>query len=448
MNPRAKLAAPPPKQSHYQGRMHALQKDLIGRWYQDLHGLWERQQGNSRSDDGRWTGAVPIMVSGNCVELLRAFDLLPIYPEINALQLAIKKQALEFLLKAEERGYSTDSCGYVKADVAFYAEGAETPLKTRLPKPALVLCNFVGCNTYIKWFEHLAHMTGAPLFMLDVPFLRRDRPSREDVAYVVRQLEELIVVLERVSGRSFDIDRLREILALSAKTEQRWSDIKALTKRRPSPFDAYFDSTTMMGPLYVSRGTEEGLNFFEETFKEFEEKAGLGVGVVPEERFRIVAEGPPPYPFFKAFRDLFTTWGACNVASTYSCVGGTWEFGFRHDPADPLESIALHMIEHNVTNRNYNQRYEQIERYVREWEADARVIHSVNSCRLFSAGQGDMRERFSKELGIPTLFVESDLEDPRYYSAAQMRNRFDAFFESLAHKKSIEASPAAMRNRP
>jgi benzoyl-CoA reductase subunit B len=57
------------------------------------------------------------------------------------------------------------------------------------------------------------------------------------------------------------------------------------------------------------------------------------------------------------------------------------------------------------------------------------------SCRLFSAGQGDMREYFTRELNVPTLMVESDLEDPRYYAEAQMKNRIDAFFESLQYKR-------------
>jgi len=93
------------------------------------------------------------------------------------------------------------------------------------------------------------------------------------------------------------------------------------------------------------------------------------------------------------------------------------------------------MLFWNLTNRDLLRRYAQIRRYVEEWNADALVIHSVKSCRLFSAGQGDMREYFTRDLGVPTLLVESDLEDPRYFSEAQMRNRIDAFFEALEHRK-------------
>ena len=222
-----------------------------------------------------------------------------------------------------------------------------------------------------------------------------------------------------------------------------WSRIKGLTKNIPSPFDAYFDSVTMMAPLYCLRGTEDGVRFFETALKEMEEKVRMGTGPLPEERFRFIIEGPPPWPYLRTFRDMFSKWGAVAVASTYSTVGGLWEFGFRHDPNHPLESIAQHMLQWNVTNRNFLQRYQQIRRYVEEWHADALVIHSVKSCRLFSAGQGDMREYFTKELNVPTLLIESDLEDPRYFSEAQLKNRIDAFFESLEHKKMVRAGAEA-----
>jgi benzoyl-CoA reductase subunit B len=102
------------------------------------------------------------------------------------------------------------------------------------------------------------------------------------------------------------------------------------------------------------------------------------------------------------------------------------------------------MIQQNVTNRNFMQRYQQIERYVDEWSADGLIIHFVKSCRLFSAGQGDMREYFTKQRKLPTLYIESDLEDPRYFAEAQTRNRIDAFFEAMRHTRKTTAAAARM----
>ena len=416
----------PDKKSDYQGRIHNLQKDMIGRYYDQL----------TACSEGKGGKAVYMMISGNPVELIQAFDMIPVYPEVNALQLAVKKQVLPLILEAEEMGYSTDNCAYVKADIGMYFHGRKTPFAT-IPEPDLILCNYVGCNVYLQWFEHLAQYSGRPIYNLDIPFNRTadGEPTPEDVHYVVKQLEEIIVQLENISGKSLDYKKLQRIVAISGETGDLWSQIKKLTQRRPSPFDSYFDSVTMMAPLYCLRGTEDGLTFFREALKEMEERANRKEGPLPQEKFRFVIEGPPPWPFLRQFRDMFSRWGAVAVASTYSTVGGIWEFGFRHDPARPLESIARHMLTYNLSNRNFLQRYQQIKDYVEQWDADALVIHSVKSCRLFSAGQGDMREYFSKELDVPTLLIESDLEDPRYFSEAQLRNRVDAFFESLEHKK-------------
>jgi benzoyl-CoA reductase subunit B len=411
----------------YQGRVHAESRRLMSDWMAEL---------GQAEAAGQVTGA--LMISGNCVELLRACHVLPLFPEVTALQNAIRHKSLPLILKAEQAGYSSDNCAYVKADVGLVLEGGFGPGKA-LPFPNVIVCNYVGCNVYVKWFEHLADISGAKLFMLDVPFARTDAPSADDVRYVVAQLEELIALCESLTGRRFDIDELREVLARSARAQDGYARCKHLTKRRPAPFDAYFDSINMMGPINVLRGTPEAAVFFDEAVAEFEALAAEGLGPLSEERFRTVVEGPPPYPFYKSFRNLFTRWGAVAVQSTYSTVGGIWEFGFRHDPRRPLESIAEQMLRENLTNRSIVARYAQIRRYVEDWRADALVIHSIKSCRLFSAGQGDMREHFIKDLGVPTLLVESDLEDPRYYAEAQIRNRVDAFFEALEHKKLVAA---------
>lgn len=421
-------------ENKYQGELHLLQKEIMATYYAEATAIAE---GNGKK-------AAHLLIAGNPVELLRAFDVLPVFPEVNVLQIAVRKGSLPLIQKAEELGYATDNCAYVKADIGLFHAGYKTPFAT-IPKPDVLVCNYVGCNVYLNWFEHLAEMTGAPAMNIDIPFIRTPdgEPTPEDIAYVVKQLEELIVLLERVTGKSLDWTKFTKIVERSAETGRLWAEIKAMTQHRPAPYDAYFDSVTMMAPLYTLRGTEAGLRFFEVAHREMSERLKAGTGPLPEERFRIVIEGPPPWPRLRVFRDMFSRWGAVAVASTYSTVGGLWEFGFRHDPQHPLESIAAHMLSYNVCNRTFLQRYEQMERYVDEWNADAVVIHSVKSCRLFSAGQGDMREHFVRDRDVPTLLIESDLEDPRYFSEAQLRNRIDAFFEALEQRR-ITAGRAAV----
>ncbi|HET9884698.1 MAG TPA: 2-hydroxyacyl-CoA dehydratase family protein, partial [Candidatus Binatia bacterium] len=253
----------------YQGQMHLLQKELMGRYFERVTRAAEKGEGK----------AVYMLISGNPVELIQAFDLIPVYPEIDALQLAVKKSALPFIQKAEELGYSMDNCAYVKADVGLFLGDRKTPFAT-IPLPSLILCNYVGCNVYLQWFEHLAEYCDGQLYNLDIPFLRdpSGQPSPEDVTYVVRQLEEVIEICEKLTGKTLDYARLKEIVSRSSETGEMWSRIKGFTKNLPSPFDAYFDSVTMMAPLYCLRGTEDGVRFFETALKEMEEKVRMGTG--------------------------------------------------------------------------------------------------------------------------------------------------------------------------
>jgi hypothetical protein len=125
----------------YQGQVHARSRQLMLDWMQEL--------GRAEAE-GRTTGA--LMISGNCVELLRACHVLPMFPEVVALQNAIRHRSLPLILKAEQAGYSSDNCAYVKADVGLFLDGGMGP-GTPIPFPTIIVCNYVGCNVYVKWFS-------------------------------------------------------------------------------------------------------------------------------------------------------------------------------------------------------------------------------------------------------------------------------------------------------
>lgn len=404
-----------------------LQKDLLSDWYQNLATAKERKR-----------PVAYLFISGNIVELLRPFGIEVVYPEVNALQCGIKKIAGELIERAEDIGYASDVCGYVKNDIGLFLRDGVGPFG-KIPPPDLLLCNYAGCTTYIKWFEALSRFFDAPLFMLDVPWGRDEGSKDTDLDYVVKQLRELIALCEKLSGVKYDPDKLKEVLDYSRRSEDLWVKILHSAKNQPSPFDSFFEAVFFMSPIYVLRGTPECLDYYEKAYEEIKERMDAGIGPIVEERFRVVIEGPPPWPHFRTFWEMFKKWGACCVASTYSKVGGIWDRGFRHNTDDPLRSIAEYCLE-CYTNYNMGARLDLLEEYYRDYKADGLVIHSVKSCRSFSVGQGDFREYFTKTRGIPTLFVESDLADPRYFSEAQMRNRIDAYFEALEHRKYVSTN--------
>jgi benzoyl-CoA reductase subunit B len=387
-------------------------------------------------------------VPGNLTELLLSFDLLPVLPEINALQSGMRGKSRDYIALAEKLGHSEDVCTYVKSDIGMMKMGNIGPTGERLPDPDVLLLSYTGCFTFLKWFELLREEYDSPVAMLHVPYQGEGEITDSMRQYVVDQLRHKIIpLLEEVTGKPYDEDRLSELLARSAEAEDDLVWVLESAKSTPSPIDAYFGGVYYIGPIFTAfRGTEEAVQYYRTLRSEVEERLRLGKGPVTpdgdvgEERYRIVVEGPPNWTHFREFWKMFVDEGAVVVASTYTKVGGVYDTGFRHDPSRPLETLADYCMG-CYTNLNLPSRVEMLVRYVHDYRADGFLINSVKSCNSFSAGQLHILREVENQVGKPGGFIESDLVDPRYFSAANIKNRLESYFQMIEQKRTSEGTP-------
>jgi benzoyl-CoA reductase subunit B len=201
-----------------------------------------------------------------------------------------------------------------------------------------------------------------------------------------------------------------------------------------------------IGPIFTAfRGSPDATQFYRTLRGEIEarvrEKKGpiTPDGELAEEKYRLVVEGPPNWTSFRDFWKMFYDEGAVIVASTYAKVGGVYDFGFRHNPDKPLESLAEYCLG-CYTNLNFPQRIDMICRYIDEYQADGLLINSIKSCNSFSAGQLLILREVEKRTGKPAAFIESDLVDPRYFSAANIKNRLESYLQMINQKRARGAA--------
>jgi len=388
-------------------------------------------------------------VPGNLNELLMCFDMVSNLPEINAIQNGLRKKSGSHIQEAEKVGHSEDVCTYVKSDIGMMTKGNIGPNGKPLPDPDLLLLSYTGCFTFMKWFELLREQFQCETVMLHTPYEGDGKITQNMRDYMVKQLkDEVIPALERVSGVKFDIDRLRGYLKESAKAEEDLVWVLQSAKKTPSPIDAFFGGVYYIGPIFGAfRGTEDATAYYKYLRAEVQDRIDQGKGpVTPEgdmgkERYRLVVEGTPNYTSFRDFWKMFYDEGAVVVASTYTKVGGVYDFGFRHDPDHPLETLADYCLG-VYPNRNLPQRVGMLTNYVNEYEADGMLVNSIKSCNSFSAGQLLIMQEVERRTGKPSAFVESDLVDPRYFSAANIKNRLESYFQMIEQKRAGGVSAA------
>jgi len=426
---------------------------IVGRGARDGARLFREWFGGLSDLAEEGGGAAYVFVMGSMAELLRSFDLPIVYPEVNSLQTAVRNVALGYLNAAEDHGYSPDICGYVKADYAVQMRGGEHPMG-RIPKPSIAVLT-TACNTYVKWAEIWERLYGTPLVVLDIPGNRvcgtPAAPGSEDYdfekRYIAGQIKELIETCERVTGKKFDVDKLRECMKHGNEMSHYWRKALRMNQNSPAVFNALTDGTVYLGMENCFRATAEGARYFKDLYEELRYRVENGIGVLGEadgrigpreQHFRLALIGGPCYPIFRNFNEMFDKWKSIFVCSSYlefasGGAGSGHQFDMDADPIDALaEGVMLGC--RDAMERMFHP-WDEVETAMSPYGLDGIVYHPIKSCRTVSTGLADRRSHVAEEQGIATLFLESDMMDKRVVSEAQMRNRVDAFFEGLISRK-------------
>lgn len=371
-------------------------------------------------------GSKPVawVTSGAPVEILRAFDFYTIYPENHGALCGAQKLGPQLCAIAEENGYHQDLCSYARIDLGVCLSG-RTPVG-RLPKPDLIFCSNNICQTVVYWYKVLSHHWKVPLVLFDTPY-NFTECTESDVSYMVRQLEEMIPTLEKVSGRRFQEKKFRDVTLLAKETSYCWGEVLASMKTRPAPM-TIFDAFGHLAPIVSLRGLPVALEYYRLLLRELDERVKNGVGAVRGEKKRLMWDNIAIWYKVRDFANLFAERGMNFVTATYT---NAWaETAPFMDENRPFESMAR-TYSYVILNNNLNHRLDLMERLIKEYEVDGLVIHSARSCKPYSVGQYDIKRLLLERLDVPSVVIEADITDSRAYSEEQARTRLEAFFEAM-----------------
>ena len=384
-------------------------------------------------DDASKTGSKKIAwcTSVGPAELLRGMGFLVYFPENHGAMLGATRMATDLIPFANALGYSPDICSYLTSDIGSYLQ-KKTPLTLAykiesVPKPDVLVFNTNQCRDVQDWFAWYSRELNVPLVGV---YTHREVGDIKDyqISDIAKQIEDLVPELERVSGEKFDIDRFKEAVEYSRRTSELWRACLESASAIPSPWN-FFDASIHMGPAVVSRGTKEGVDYYELLLAELQDRVKQGVGSVEGERHRIYWEGMPIWGKLRSLSEQFSSLKTCIVASTYC---NSWIFD-QLDPNEPFESMGRAYTELFIVR---DEPYK--EEYMRDcydmYKFNGIIFHDAKTCPNNSNNRYGLPERISKKLGIPQLTINGDLNDLRCYSEEQAKTNIEAFIEQLEER--------------
>jgi len=273
-----------------------------------------------------------------------------------------------------------------------------------------------------------------PLIIIDTPFLYRGAEEHQ-IEYVRKQLEEMIPVAERIAGKELSWSKLRDFIQCSRDASDLWLEVMNRAQNRPSPITA-FDTFVNMGPIVDLRGEPETVDFYHLLLKEIDDRISRGVGAIKNEQYRVLWDNLPIWYRIGKLSRLLGDRGVNVVCSTYTYAWG--ELAPMIQPDKPLESGARVYL-HPILNRSTGDKLESMRRMMTDFHCQGAILHSDRSCKPYSLGQVDQRDRLVNELGAAALLLEADHNDPRSYADEQSNARLEAFVEMMESAAGVPA---------
>lgn len=407
-----------------------------------------------RAFEAKRTGSAPIVyhTGFDPVEIDYALGAIPMFPENFSAACGSTQLAPTLMEAAESLNAPQDLCSYFKTHYGFMkgtfpAEVEQSLSRIRLPEPDLVVSTKNLCNLHPIWMQVVAEHYGVPYFSIDAPVIppRYDQNERafdglwgshylhrlgsETLEWCVSQLREYIEFLERHTGRRLDPGRLREAVSRSAELNVHFQRLLELRQHVPCPVGGEDASSLVFFPACLA-GTEEAVDAFRRAVGEVEERVLAGRGVVPEERYRLIFEGIPPW-FNMGLFNYFHRFGAVSVDEFYT---RTW--CGRLDPDRPLESLAVKYMGTFYATASYQAYREASLERVRLYRADGAILWNLPTCRVMASVQlPRFQACYERDAGIPTLMIDADQVDARRYSAAEVLGKIDAFMAVLETRR-------------
>ena len=350
---------------------------------------------------------------------------------------------------AEARGFSRDMCGYMRNYLGsmfldkYYFTGG--------PWPKADFCfgrSFCDAG-HASWYRVVHEYEGIPYYCYDEPIGWEGGGKLEHrLEYVAGQLLDGIEWMEKVTGRTYDDEKLIETLKYFFRTEALWGEVCLLNAAIPAPLD--LKTMLALMPISMLRRHEKcAVEFMEMLRDEVKDRIANGIAAVATERCRLGTNAPPPWSFLQMFRHL-EGYGVCFVGTlVYTINSG--EVKFLEDgsvvPAVPPEergwppmknredavwTLTRWLSEHPLGFHVDWDKY--LVSVARHWKVDGMALFLNRGCAPMNMGLEDWK-RSLQQAGFPVTIYEGNFADCRDVDETLVLDRMEAFLEGLGISK-------------
>jgi benzoyl-CoA reductase/2-hydroxyglutaryl-CoA dehydratase subunit BcrC/BadD/HgdB len=352
-----------------------------------------------------------------------------------------KQRGPRYLSALNMLGYREDLCSYCSMSLgSVIAEDDDKPWGG-LPKPTILVTNN-DCGSKRKIFEIWGERENIPVFVLEHPVI--DNPPRariesmrhdwealigtRQIDFLAAQYQDLIALLERLTGRTFDRERFVEVMALVNEQEELYATTRDLIAAAyPAPMNVIEQMPATMVPQW-HRGTRWGVERARLFHEEVQRRVRENEAPCPQERHRLMWLGRGLWhnlPFYRHFEQQY---GAVFVWSVYLAIASD---GYPRYGGEPLRALASRMLGIFALVQEVP--------FVTDWYVQEAKRAGINGVIRMGDERGGCKPVFGRRhlvddvleaAGVPVLTISGDPVDPRAWDEDRLTTRIAEFIET------------------
>lgn len=368
---------------------------------------------------------------GSLSELMNSMDIVNLRPASYCAVAAAKGSAREYCDISASSGFSPDLCSYGRVAIGMMISG-KAPYGA-MPIPDVIVNDATLCDCDNKGWETFALHYKVPFYRFEGPMRFADKLPSRYIKWRVEEIKECAKFLEIHTGRKLDLERFKETMKVAAETRNLYRQLQEYRKLIPSPVD-HREISNAIFYLANDLGSQKAIDYLRLFIEIARESAEMGIGAIPEEKYRVYFDGISIWHDLQLFKYLQER-GVAVVWDSYSNLEAMahYAYGLSDDAEKPFESIALKYL-YQLNTLSIRLVMKAVKKAVSKWRCGGAILCDNKSCKPYSTAN-KLKAKMLEECGVPTIIIDVDHADPSGYSPRETRERIDTLLGMLETRR-------------
>jgi benzoyl-CoA reductase/2-hydroxyglutaryl-CoA dehydratase subunit BcrC/BadD/HgdB len=224
------------------------------------------------------------------------------------------------------------------------------------------------------------------------------------------------------------MERLKEEVAFTKTLNKLLEEIDTYKRAVPAPMKPYDSAISATAPLQM---TDKGrmLALFEKLRDDLKDRVEKGIGIVDNEKLRLMWIGNPPIVDFNLL-SYPEKHGVVIAKGLLELLTGFTLAPELIDPENPLESIARAHL-YSPANPTHHGLLKYFIQTIKDYKIDGIISVVKRSCGHLPGSVRLSKDEVYEKTGVPTTIFNCEGSDGREYDPDEARANIDTFIETL-----------------